>query len=145
VPYEIKFENAPIGICAESMHGPGFVKIRAIGFVLEEDGDMLVDHLEGFGSDILRKLPFNPPIQPSQVQDLLAIIRRDSSATVYLNELVTRGLIQVKKEIKAGDPIFADDIAEFHRLEFEGIPVPKDTGLNASNLSCNSLLLHAVT
>ena len=95
----------------------------------EEDGDTLVERLEGFGSDILGKLPANPPIQPNQVQHLLAVIRRDRSATVYLNKLKTVGQMQVKKGLRKGDSVFADDIVDVHRLEFEGVTIPKDAGI----------------
>lgn len=129
MPYEIKFENVPAGTCIEAVRGGGTVKIRTVEFVSEEDGDTLVERLEGLGSDILRRLPANPPIQPSQVQHLLAIISRDGSATVYLNELNTRGQVQVKKDIKKGDAVFVDDIADVHRLEFEGVTIPRDSGI----------------
>lgn len=127
--FEIKFENVPAGICVDAVRGSGTVKVRAIEFVSEEDGDTLVERLEAFGSDILSKLPGNPPVQPSQVQHLLAIIRRDGSSTVYLNELRTRGQVQVKKDFTKGDPVFSDDIADVHRLEFEGVTIPDDAGI----------------
>ncbi|MGD0770626.1 MAG: hypothetical protein ABSB42_20780 [Tepidisphaeraceae bacterium] len=129
MPFEIKFENTPAGVCVEAVRGGGTAKIRAIEFVSEEDGDTLVERLEGFGSDILGKLPGSSQIQPNQVQHLLAIIRRDGSATVYLNELKTHGQMQVKKGLAQGDSVFADDIVDVHRLEFEGVTIPKDAGI----------------
>jgi hypothetical protein len=129
MPFEIKFENTPAGVCLEAVRGGGTAKVRAIEFVSEEDGDTLVERLEAFGSDILGRLPGSPPIQPNQVQHLLAVIRRDGTATVYLNELKTHGRVQVKREIAKGDFVFADDIADVHRLEFEGVTIPKDAGI----------------
>jgi len=129
VAYEIKFDNTPAGVCVEAVRNGGTAKVCAIEFVSEEDGDILIERLEGFGSDILAKLPANPPIQPKQVQHLLAIIRRDGTATVYVNELNTVGMMQVKRDLKKGDGVFADDIADVHRLEFEGLTIPKDAGI----------------
>src|ERR1051326_6081951 len=78
MPFAITLENTPAGICVETAEkGSQKVKIRTIEFVSEEDGDILIDRLEGFASDILSKIPANPPIQPNQVQHLLAIFRRD--------------------------------------------------------------------
>ncbi|MEA2711825.1 MAG: hypothetical protein QOF78_4426 [Phycisphaerales bacterium] len=103
--------------------------VQSIAFFSEEDGDKLIDQLEGWGSDILAKLPGNPPIQPAQVEHLLVIIRRDNTATVYLNELNARTLIQVKREFKKGEAVFGDDIADVHRMEFDGVTVQKDCGV----------------
>src|SRR5258706_1072027 len=129
MPFEFKFENIPVGICAEAVRGPGMVKVRATEFVSEEDGDKLIERLEELGSDILAKLPADPPVQPNQVQHLLAIIRRAKTATVYINELKSIGTVQPKRDFKQGDAIFSDDIADVHRLDFEGVTIPNDAGI----------------
>src|SRR5262245_29327872 len=108
MPFEIKFENIPAGISLTSARAGESLNVRTIEFVSEEDGDTLIERLEGFGSEILSKLPREAeqtPIQPSQVQELLAIIRRDGTATVYLNELNKVGRVQPKREFKAGDSV----------------------------------------
>lgn len=128
MPFEIKFDTIPVGICAEAIRGSGTVKVRTAEFVSEEDGDTLIERLEALGSNILSKIPGVSPIQPNQVQHLLAVIRRDCSATVYLNELKAFGQVQVKRVLAKGDPIFADDIADVHRFEFEGVTIPNDAG-----------------
>ena len=133
MPFEIRFEKVPVGVCAEpAARGDGTVKVRAIEFVSEEDGDALIDRLEGFGSEILAKLPQNgqvPQFLPIQIQQLLAIIRRDGTATVYVNELETTGMVRVKRDITAGDAVFLDDIAGVHRLAFKNLTIPKDAGV----------------
>lgn len=130
MPYEIEFENVPAGVCVEAVHKGDTVKIQTMEFVTDEDGDRLISRLESFGSDILARLPVSPPVQPWQVRHLLAIIRRDRTATVYLNELKELGLFQVKRDdIKQGEAVFADDIADVHRWEFEGVTIPKDAGI----------------
>jgi hypothetical protein len=129
VPFEIKFKNVPAGTAMNSVREGEAVNVRQLEFVSEEDGDTLIDRLEGFGSEILGMLPGVPPIQPSQVQHLLAIIRRDGTATVYVNELNTIGAMQPKRDFKKGEAIFADDVADVHRIEFEGVSIPKDAGV----------------
>lgn len=132
MPFEIKFENVPVGVCTEPARGGETVKIRAIEFVSEEDGENLIDRLEGFGSQILGMLPKNGPAPrfvPSQVEHLLAIVRRDGTATVYVNEIQTVGMARVKREFVAGDAVFLDDIAGVQRLSFKDIAVPKDAGV----------------
>src|SRR5208282_1987613 len=130
--YEICFENVPVGICVTAARGGEKVKVRAIEFVSEEDGDTLIDRLEWIGSEILGKLPQNgqiPLFFPDQIQHLLAIIRRDRTATVYVNELQTLGLARVKREFTLGDAVFLDDIAGVHRLAFKDVTIPKDAGV----------------
>src|SRR5437867_1515601 len=129
MPYEIKFDMPPAGVCVKAVRGPGTVTVQVKGFFSEEDGDELITQLEGFPAEVLNKIPANPPIQPNQVQHLLAIIRRDATATIYLNELDMRGMVQPKRDFKAGDAVFQDDIADVRRLEFEGVTFPKDAGV----------------
>lgn len=129
MPYEIKFENTPAGVAVEAVRGPGMVKVQVLGFYSEEDGEKLIQQLEGFPSEILGLIPATPPIQPRDVRCLLAIIRRDATATVYINDLEVRGWVQPKRDFKAGDPVFSDDIADVRRLEFDGVTIPKDAGV----------------
>jgi hypothetical protein len=128
MPYDIKFDTRPAGVCVEAVRKGETVKVRVVEFVSEEDGDTLIDRLEGFVSDFLARLPADPPLQPNQVQHLLAIVRSDNTATVYVNELKPRGMVQVKRDFKAGDAVFADDIADVHRMDFEGVTIPDDAG-----------------
>jgi hypothetical protein len=129
MPFEITFENIPVGVNVEAVRGGGMAKVRAMEFVSEEDGDTLIERLEAFGSDILARLPITPPLQPSQVQHLLAIIHRDKTATVYVNELINVGMVQPKRSFEKGDAVFLDDIADVHRLAFQGITIPRDAGV----------------
>lgn len=129
MPYEIKFDMRPAGVCVESIRGPGTVKVQVMGFYSEEDGDELIQQLESFPSQILGMIPARPHIKPNQVQHMLVIIRRDATATVYINELNIRGMVQSKRDIKAGHAVSLDDIADFKRLEFDGVIVPKDAAI----------------
>lgn len=129
MPYDISFNDIPAGTAINAAKSGEEVMVRAIEFVSEEDGNVLIERLEGFGGTILGKLPTISPIQPNEVKHLLAIIRRDKSATVYINELKIVGHVQVKKEFEKGDSIFLDDIADVQGLEFEGIDINCDVGI----------------
>jgi hypothetical protein len=132
MPYEIFFENVPAGVAAEAVRtGPagGTGKVITREFISEEDGNTLVERLEGFGSAILDKLPVPTPIRPNQVEHLLAVIKKDGNATVYVNELKPIGTVQAKKQISPGDAVYSDDIAEIVTLEMEGVVLPKDVGI----------------
>lgn len=129
MPFELTLENVPLGVVVKAVRKGEAVHVQPIEFVSEEDGDKLIDRLEGFGTNMLVKLPVNPPLQPNQVQHLLAVIRRDRTATVYVNELKTVGSVQPKRDFEEGDAVFGDDIADVHRLDFEGVTIPKDAGV----------------
>jgi hypothetical protein len=130
MPFEIEYEHIPVGICMEAKpRGSTTAKVLAIEFVSTEDGDVLTSRLDAWGSEILSKLPAGSQVPPGAVDHLLAIIRRDRTATVYLNELQMIREIQIKRPCEKGDPIFADDIADLHRVKFQDVNIPENCGI----------------
>lgn len=129
MPYTIFLENLPIGIALNSVHGEGEVKVVFREFTSSEDGDLFIQRLEGFPNDILNLIPTK--IKPSAIDHMLVLINQDKSAIVYINELQFILKIRPKRtNIKAGDPIFDDDIAEIESMEFkENINITKETGV----------------
>ncbi len=125
MPHNIVFENLPAGIALTSARGGGTVKVAFKEFTSSEDGDLFIQRLEGFPSEILNKLPIS--VKASTVDHMLAIIKRDKSAIVYLNELSFIAKIRPKRAIKEkGEPIYRDDIAEIDELSFDNDVVIAD-------------------
>ena len=85
MPYEITFDNIPAGYSLSSSKKgeTGTIQVSVREFTSSEDGDLFISRLEGFPAEIVSKLP--PRISPSQIDHLLAIIRIDKTATVYVN------------------------------------------------------------
>ena len=98
MPFEITFDNFFAGYAEEAVKNGGQVKVSEIGFFSSEDGDQLIKRLEGIPQDIINKLSqqLDIHLQPGAVNTLLAIIRDDKTATVYLNDTLSMGLAHEK-------------------------------------------------
>ncbi len=91
MPIEIKFDNIPAGYAESSARGGDMIKVSQYGFYSSEDGDELIQRLEGLPQLIISLIPTNQLILPSMVDTLLAIIKKDKTAKVYLNEVKLLG------------------------------------------------------
>ncbi len=130
MPYEITSKDFPNGYAASSARKGENVSVIVREFTSSEDGDIFISRLEGIPSSIINSLPQERGIKSSIVDHLLAIIRRDETATVYVNELDIRTRIIIKgRDIEAGQPVFSDDIADIQRLILHGITIPDDAGI----------------
>lgn len=129
MPYELTLDMLPVGYAAEAVKGGGTAKVCSTAFLSSEDGQNLIRRLEGFPSELLGKLPAGKRVGPSQVDHLLAVIRRDRTATVYVNELaIVMGTV-IGRSIKKGDHIFKNDIVDIATMDFEGVTIPEDAGV----------------
>lgn len=128
MPYEIKFGMTPAGYSMSSAKGGESVKVSIIEFTSSEDGDLFVSRLEGFPSEVISKLPPQRHIRESQVDNLLVIIRRDNTATVYINELNLAMKTRLNRRVGKGEPIFQNDIIDIDEIKFDGIEIPNDAG-----------------
>ena len=129
MPYEIVFDRLPIGYAAEAARGEGqTVGVLATEFVSSEDGDLFISRLEGFPSEVIRKIPKKQFVRESTVDHLVVVLRRDKTATVYLNEVVITSEVLVKRAVKAGEEVYRDDIGDVKRVLLKGVDVPDDAG-----------------
>jgi hypothetical protein len=130
MPHEITFDNLPAGYAAESVpKGSTSIKVQSVGFASSEDGDKLIRLLDGISDAIISRLPKAAGIQASRIDHLIAVIRKNKTATVYVNEVTFIGHVQSMKTLNPGDPIFSDDIADIIKVEPQGITIPTDAGL----------------
>lgn len=129
MPYEITFDNIPAGYSLSSSKKgeTGTIQVSVREFTSSEDGDLFISRLEGFPEEIVSKLP--PRISPSQIDHLLAIIRKDKTATVYVNEIKKIAKILIKRVVDKGEPVYADDIGDVESLILEGISLPEDVSI----------------
>ncbi|HUU98247.1 MAG TPA: hypothetical protein VM487_21145 [Phycisphaerae bacterium] len=128
MPYQVTFEMLPVGYAASAKKRDAeTADVSTRGFLSSEDGDLFITLLEGFPNHCLALLPKRVP--PSTVDHMLAIVRADKTATVYVNEIQMRVKVQVKRSLKAGEAVFKDDIADVERLGLPGIKVPADAGV----------------
>jgi hypothetical protein len=130
MPFEVTLDKRPAGYLA-SVNAAGEAQVIVREFVSSEDGELFISRLEGFPSMLISLLPIEANITPGMVENLIAVIRRDNSASVYVNEVGLVGTIRFggRRNVNIGDPIFEDDILDVEKLSFEGVNVPSDCGI----------------
>ena len=127
--HNVEFERLPAGIAVSSVRKGENVTVQYRGVATSEDGELLIRYL-GFASDFLDLLASKgAPIRPSQVDNLAAVIRKDRSATVFVNELNLISSVRVFLTVRAGEPILKDDIVDILEARFDGVEVPADAGV----------------
>lgn len=130
MPREISFTDLPSGYALNSAKGGEPVKLRLREFVSSEDGDLLIGRLEGLPQSILSMLSEpGKPVFPSSVNTLVAIIRKDKTATVYLNEVEAQSLMRVKGKVEKGDAITTNRVLDIGRMRFTNVTIPSDAGI----------------
>jgi hypothetical protein len=127
MPVEVILNELPAGIATKATRQGETVPVRITGFFSSEDGQDLITHLEQLPSILLAKAVGNK-IPPSQVDNLLAIIRRDRTATVYVNELYPQLITKVGRDVERGQPVFKDDIVDISRADI-GVDVPPEAAV----------------
>lgn len=127
---EITFKNLPAGYTETASKKGEKVTVSFSGFYSSEDGDELIRRLEGFPQEIISSVSSEKQlILPSTVDTLLAIVRKDKTVSVYLNEVSIIAKIRIKKGVKKGDLISAANILDFGEINFQDIQIPNDAGV----------------
>jgi hypothetical protein len=127
MPVEVVLNEVPAGVVIKACRGGESASVRVTGFVSSEDGQELITHLEQFPSTLLAKA-VGDRVSPSQVDNLLAIVRRDKTATVYVNELRPTLTTKIAVAKEKGDPVFKDDIVDITNVDL-GVNVPDDAAV----------------
>jgi hypothetical protein len=124
MPFEIELDNLPAGYAVSAARPGEEVAVQTIEFVSTEDGDEFISRLEGLPPEIFNKIP---SVSPSMINRMLVVLRADKTATVYINEdLKVMSLVQAKKDVNKGEPVFQNDIADIKSIQFEGVEIPQD-------------------
>lgn len=126
MPVEINLGMPPAGYAITGARSGENVAVQFLEFTSTEDGQHFIQRLEGIPSDILKRL--SPSISPSQVDNMLAICRRDGTATVYVNEVVQRARVRASGPVEAGAIVTKNDIVDVDRLELD-VQISDDAGV----------------
>jgi hypothetical protein len=129
MPHEIKFAMLPGGYAAESSRAGAMLPVIVREFTSSEDGNRFIARLEGLPRDIIAMLPGHSFNREATVDHLLAIVRPDCTATVYLDDLPFTLLVRAKRALNAGDPVTLDHILDVTKVKLGGIVVPPDAGV----------------
>lgn len=130
MPFEVQLdESSAIGYTAHTVREGEEAAIVVREFLSSEDGNFFVGRLEGFVSPILSKLPKVPQAYPSVIDHFLAVIMPDRMATVYVNELDIGVEVRLKRNVKKGEVIHEQDVADILKVNLGGIKIPDDAGM----------------
>jgi hypothetical protein len=127
--YEVRLDAPPAGYALESATEGQTARVAVREFTSSGDGEVFISRLEGIPQQLLSLLPLDAQVRPSMIDHLVAIIRKDLTATVYLNECEIRMQARSARPLEAGEAIFEDDIVDIARLSFEGVEFPPDAGV----------------
>ena len=133
MPYEMKFKNLPAGFPASTIPAQGYGWICEKEFVSSDDGPLFVGRLEGMAQMLFPAISPSISIFAANINHYLAIIRPDSTGTIYINELNFRSRALPKRPANAGQPFSFDDLADVKEmriyLQDERVVVPGDCGI----------------
>lgn len=129
MPITYPYDEVPAGYTAEAVAEGDTAKVISREFVSSDDPQLLISRLEGYPSILLRRVP-PYGVDPSEVSRMLAVIRRDKTVTLYLNEeLDLRSVVRLKRAVGAGQPVYEDDVADIESVSFFNIDIPPDAGI----------------
>lgn len=129
MPYEIAFQNIPVGYSTSSARAGETVRTVCQEFTSSEDGGLFISRLEGLPREIISKIPGASYTLESTVDHLLAIIRPDKTATVYLNDLDYSLLVRAKGAVSKGAAVTLDQILDVTRIKLNRLVIPREAGL----------------
>lgn len=129
MPFEINIGGPLAGFSITAARPGELAKVETTVYVSTDDGERFIARVEAIVGAILQHFPVEKTIQPSQIDHVLVVVRRDGTAIVYLNELRVGARIRAVRGIRVGSLVSKDDIAEIERLVFDGVEIPNDCGL----------------
>jgi hypothetical protein len=133
MPFNIVLDELPAGYSISSVKKGNNATVITREFTSSEDGDLFISRLDGIPSHLINlaaKSVSNLNISFSVIDHLLAVINKDKTSTVYINEIPLQSIISLKKAgVNAGEIIYHDDIAEILRVKFGEIEIPNDSGI----------------
>lgn len=134
MPFQLKFDKKlPVGLCVQSIKGPGQVLVCVSEFVSSDDGEILINRLNGLSDMLFGAIRPHTVVNPANVNHFLAIVRPDGTGTLFVNDLSSFSWMQSKGEFKKGEPVSFDDIADVQRMRLlhagSVVDVPRDAGV----------------
>lgn len=126
MPSEVKLGMPPAGYALTAARADEEVSVQYLEFTSSEDGQHFIKRLEGLPNDILNRA--RPAVSASQIDTMLAICRKDGTATVYINEVALKARVRTARNITVGSWVKKSDIVDIDCLEFD-VEIPKESGV----------------
>jgi hypothetical protein len=99
MPYDIKLDAPLVGISTSLALEGEAAAIQNRGFFCSDEPALLSKVLDGFWSSILARLPAGAVPSPSHVRHALAVIFKDGSTTVWVNELEVQAQVLSRRPV----------------------------------------------
>jgi hypothetical protein len=136
MPIDIKVEEMPAGYNAAPVKVEKDMEVTLITRELvssEDEENFRIKAVEGIPKILLSYIPKERQAELLPVDSMVAIMRKDSTATLYLNT-IPNDLFAVsdavsKRPWEIGEDITFDDIADIRKVMFKGITFPPDAGI----------------
>jgi hypothetical protein len=122
---KFKIPEQIIGFSTNTAKPGEMVNVQYIEAITSLD-PMLTWRLEELHNCIFHHIP--KLIIPSQIDNLLLIIKPDLTAVAYINEIIETATVKAARAIKKGQNVFANDIKDIISIDL-GIEIPKDCAL----------------
>jgi Shedu protein SduA, C-terminal len=115
-----------VGFAAATVSGGEPAQVVYRQLVAPSEATLLLDRLERMQGVLFNLIPGLP--YPSTIDHVVVIIRPDLSAVAYVNELQITAMIKPKRNLAAGEPVFAGDIEDISSINL-GVEVPDDAAV----------------
>jgi hypothetical protein len=126
--YELKGCEPIAGFSAHAA-AEGQVALMAVkGFFTSEDGHQFYAMLDGLAAHFLGAY-LDTKAAVSTIDHCLVFLRRDQSATVYVNHLPVVLTCTIRRAVQSGEPVFRSDIAGIVEFKLDSVEVPPDAAV----------------
>ena len=133
MPFDIILDDLPGGYALTATKKGENANIVTREFTSSEDGDLFISRLDGIPSQLIKlasKSISNQNISFSTIDHLLAVINKDKTLKLYVNEISLQTVVSLKKaDTNAGEAIYHDDIAEILRVKLGELEISEDSGI----------------
>lgn len=129
MPQHILLSNLPAGYALHSCEKDGEVECVVREFTSSEDGSLFISRLEGLPRELLAAIPGNTVIQESAIDHMLAVIRPDKTAVLYINDLDHHIRIKAKGPLKKGTFVYLDQILDVNCIRLNNVEIGPNDGI----------------
>lgn len=133
MPFDLILDDVPAGYSVSATKKGETASVITREFTSSEDGDLFISRLDGIPSHLInlasKSIP-NLHISFSTIDHLLAVINKDKTTKVYINEIPMISIVSLKKAgSEAGEVIYHDDIAEILRVKLGELEISEGAGI----------------
>lgn len=127
MPFDITLANLPGGYALHDAKDGEVVHVVMREFTSSEDGEHFIARLDGWPTRLVSHLQRRANVRVSEIDHLVAVIRPDRTATVYVNELPIKASVRATRAIRPNEDVTENDIGDIQSVDF-GIEFPKTAG-----------------